>query len=442
MGWSKRRWRKVLIWTASVAAVLAAVVVAALALTPTIVRSQVAAAAEKVWDGQLEIRDLRLGTSSPLRVEGVELIDSKGRTWLTVGSIALHLRDWPSLHPVLEEVEINQVTVTAYFDEGRCELPLTLTASDEPSEPSPYVDLQRVSVRNISLLSHSEDDTAWGHFQWRQKPGLEEVAMERESAAFWPIALNHVEVNEVFYRDEALEIRSFRTGPDVAGDVRGLARMQFAPEGPPRIRATTSIEDLPLACLTGRPVEEHPGELKARYVFRMEDGKATGRGTLLLVDADVWLVPVLSDVLRAIDISADVVALSDVRMDFETSDAVVTLKRLELANRISALRAEPGGTINLATGEVDLHVVTAPLKEVSDVLARVPVVSLFVDLGDKLTRLHVTGRWDVEDEIKIRKKPLDVVEGPAEFFVGVARTGGDLGKGLGKGLEELRKALE
>jgi hypothetical protein len=442
MAQRKRRWRKVLVWVAAVVAVLVGLLVVAVAITPTLVRSQIADAVGDYWDGRLEIGPMHLGMSSPLRVEELRLVDSHGKTWVEVGSVSLHLRDWPGLHPVLEEVDVEDVALTAHFAEGLCRIPLTLP--EGPSEPSGYVELRRASVRNVTLQAEREGAAAWGGFEWSSESDAG-VTTTRQMPTVWPLALHEFVINEVSYAKDALEIRSFRTTPEVTGHVRGLFRIKQTPSQPAQIRATVSIEALPLASLTDGVTEEgkpRPGILTARYVFRARGEERIGRGAIVLADADLWRVPVLSDLLRVVNPSSDGLALSDVRAEFATSGTLVTLRRLELANALSAFRAQPGGTIDLDSGATDLHVVTAPLKHVSDALARVPVANLLVDLGGKLTRLHVTGRWDIEDGIRVGKEPLDVLEGTAEFFVGVAKTGGDFGKGLGKSLEQLTDTLK
>ena len=85
-----------------------------------------------------------------------------------------------------------------------------------------------------------------------------------------------------------------------------------------------------------------------------------------------------------------------------------------------------GGTINLATGELDLHVVAALLRDI-DALANVPLLELLMPLSRRLSQLHVTGTWDSRETITVRKEPLrDIGAATLKFFKGVTETGGDL----------------
>ena len=76
---------------------------------------------------------------------------------------------------------------------------------------------------------------------------------------------------------------------------------------------------------------------------------------------------------------------------------------------------------------VDMYINAIHLKVFGDFVRRLPVVKLFVGLGDKLTRLHVKGQWSDPASELIRKEPVkDVKDGVVDFFLDAARSGGQL----------------
>jgi hypothetical protein len=96
-----------------------------------------------------------------------------------------------------------------------------------------------------------------------------------------------------------------------------------------------------------------------------------------------------------------------------------------------AIKAEPGGTINLESGDLDMYVVGVGLRQFHNVASKVPIVRLFVDIKDKLVRLRVKGNWSGPRDKMITKQPVeDVGEATLGFFKGVIDEGGQLGKAV------------
>ena len=79
---------------------------------------------------------------------------------------------------------------------------------------------------------------------------------------------------------------------------------------------------------------------------------------------------------------------------------------------------------------MDFYVVAVPIKEVDDLIKRIPVAELFVNLKDKLSRLHVKGHWS-EPAAKLITKELlkDLKEGTIDFLKGTVKTEGQLREG-------------
>jgi hypothetical protein len=83
--------------------------------------------------------------------------------------------------------------------------------------------------------------------------------------------------------------------------------------------------------------------------------------------------------------------------------------------------------VNLGTSEVDTYVVAAPLKQIDDIMQKIPVVNLFVGLKDKLVRLRIKGNWSQPGGVAITKEPMkDVRDGTANFIKGVLDSGGQI----------------
>lgn len=119
---------------------------------------------------------------------------------------------------------------------------------------------------------------------------------------------------------------------------------------------------------------------------------------------------------------------SDFESEFTTADAIVTIQRARLANRVSALDAQRGGTLDLRRRTIDCYVVGVAMKDVKDVLLGLPVpfVRLTHKLVDNLVRVHIEGSFDDPARRLIRKEPIHDVgtamqEGTVDFFRGIAR---------------------
>lgn len=114
----------------------------------------------------------------------------------------------------------------------------------------------------------------------------------------------------------------------------------------------------------------------------------------------------------------------------------------KLANPLSALAVERGGTINLKTRHLDLHVVVVGVQQLHAVLARIPVVNVGVAFRDKLARFHVSGPWDAPPARLVRPQPVrNLAEGTEVLFKGVAQTRGDIAPEVVRGFQGLGELL-
>lgn len=158
--------------------------------------------------------------------------------------------------------------------------------------------------------------------------------------------------------------------------------------------------------------------------FDSFQAQATG----VLEDADMMNLPVLPDLVKMMGV-ADLQGLksSELAAALNMAGSTITIDRANVANMVSALEAQKGGTINIQTRQLDLHVVGVPLKHLTPLLD-LPVISLFSNLEKKLTRLHVKGPWTAPPASLIHPEPLaNVGAGTLEFFQSAAKGGGKLG---------------
>jgi len=151
-------------------------------------------------------------------------------------------------------------------------------------------------------------------------------------------------------------------------------------------------------------------------------------GLLFLDDADLWVLPVVPQVFRVIGLKYyDPLRMSDATAVFSMTGSTTTISRARIANRLVALEAESGGSINLQSGYIDVYVIAAPLEQLHTVLRNTPIVNLFIKLKDKLSRLHIKGYWTDSPAKIITKEPLkDIGEGTVDFMLGVVESGGQV----------------
>jgi len=174
-------------------------------------------------------------------------------------------------------------------------------------------------------------------------------------------------------------------------------------------------------------------------------GLRTVDGVLRIDDADLQSWDLLAKLLNAARIGTlPGPDTSDVLLAFHSTGPTVTVDSARLANRRSAIVAEPGGTIDLKRERLDLHVVAAPVSALRSALGNVPVPLLGQILKgtstamETFSRIHVVGPWD---DPEYTKEAMDIGEGTLTVFKGIVDGGGQLGKGLFDSVGDLFRAL-
>lgn len=153
--------------------------------------------------------------------------------------------------------------------------------------------------------------------------------------------------------------------------------------------------------------------------------KLVGRGQIYLDDADITVIPVVPYIFHIMGLSRfNPLEMSDAGCVFTTNGSVVTMEAAHVANFLAAVRAEPGGTIDLQTKRIDMYVMALLIKQIDDIIGSIPIANIFVNLKNKLTRLHVRGPWSDKPAGLITKEPInDIKEATVGFFIDIIETG-------------------
>lgn len=188
------------------------------------------------------------------------------------------------------------------------------------------------------------------------------------------------------------------------------------------------------------------GTLSLQVRFSGVDGSLRGSGLLGLDNADVMTMSIFNEVFRQMGLGGnEQLRKSDVRAVLTFSGPQITIEQGRLANPLSAIDVERGGRINVQTHQLDLYAIGVPLKAVEGIL-NLPIIRTvsepFRNLRDKLVRLHIKGDWSAPPSTIITKEPIkDISEGTLSFFQDVAKSGGKLGQGVLKTVNDVFRAL-
>lgn len=216
------------------------------------------------------------------------------------------------------------------------------------------------------------------------------------------------------------------------GWVEGTLFADIKQEQPTEFCGQISANKIDLAQLTAAlnwQKKTANGVITIRYNFTGKGNELTnlrGDGDVLLDDTDVRFFPVLPYVFGVLGLGDyNPLKMSDAECTFSTEGPTVTFKTAHIANGFGAVEVEPGGTVNLQTGYINMYVVGIPLRQIDVILKHVPVVGLFASLKDKLTRLHIKGHVSDPSQKLVTKEPLhDLKEGTVGFLTDVVKTGG------------------
>lgn len=361
--------------TISVGAVLLVIILIKLWLGPVITKKQCRSALLSVWKGTIEIEDVDFNLIAPVFIKGLKLTDDKGNCRLFIHKIKATLTDRWTGRPRLSELEIEQLELKSHFTDEVNDIALYIRKKPK-TEKSASMSLQKLDIKSISVTTdiNSVPDTISGkaNLSARRKP--------------------ETNVFEGLFVCENID----------------LAKLSHALQ-------------------TGEKFEK--GKISANYAFTVtgiDTSNMQGKGLIVIDDADLITIPLIKSLFNTIGLAEfDLLTMSDSLVLFSNSGPVVTIEKARICNPLAAIRLEPGGRVDVSSGLVDFYAIASPLTDIEELIAKVPFMNLFVELKDKLIRLHVKGKWDQAPIIT--KEPLeDIKEATIEFFSGAVKSSGQI----------------
>jgi len=170
----------------------------------------------------------------------------------------------------------------------------------------------------------------------------------------------------------------------------------------------------------------------------------SGYGSIFLDDADITVFPIIPYIFSNIGLAKlDPLRMADVECIFSMAGPVVKIQSAHIANPYAAIVAEPGGTIDLQTKQVEMYVNAVPLEKIESIIRQLPILDIFFNLKDKLTRLYIKGNWSDPPTKLITKRPIeDIKDGTVGFLQDVVKNGGHITQAMLKGFGVLFKAVD
>lgn len=525
---SKIKRTKKLFWIVCI--IIFAVVVITFAgkfwIVPSIIRWEVEQGLSKFWDGQVNIEDIEVDYFGPIYFRQVRFIDKTGWQCLQADRVKMVLGNWPGVHPVVTEIEIEELNLQILTADGKFTLPFTypseqlpslkkrldirklaikdaeITASDAEGSKTLYDNLQLLvtkkdnfydflfnrigSAPSESLLAKGKIDSEtletelslqMKHTVKKQEMALIFAALNiprlsaegevtvdliisgcvEEPAGLkpegtinlegWTVVKDDKMITNNLTTEAKVKDRSFGfdniTATVCNADIVGSLYIETKQNQPTEFRGQVLVQKMSFVELTsvlGGPGQKATkGAVTFNYSFfgKGKDlQKLSGEGQIFLDDADITVIPIVPHIFRTIGLSKlDPLMMSDAECTFLMSGPVATIGTAHIANRFAAIKVERGGIINLQTEQINIYVIAAPLKQIGDIIKNVPIVNIFANLKDKLTRLHVYGHWSDPPAKLITKEPIkDIKEATVGFLQDVIKSGGQI-------TQEMRKRL-
>jgi len=499
-------------------------------IIPAIVRSEITRRLSTFCDGPVELEDIEVNYTGPIRLKGVVFFDKNGRDQLSAEMTRLTLANWPGLSPAVTEIEIEGLTLKFLSTDGKFTLPF-ISSSAQLTDSN----INKVTVREaaITLINTQGSEVIYDNLMLSaiRKDNAYNVLLNQVGSTSSELFLARGRVDSRTLEVEfSLQIKHTVRKPEMALVFRALDVPTLSAEGKLAAeltitgclkelatlqpKGTIKLEDWVLAIedsvitnnlatavkLDGQRFDfenftatvckgqvdgsfyaqiernqpiDFAGQISAQKASLSEitavlagPAKKATRGTITLKcnftakasdlntlksdgliffdDADITILPVIPHLFAAVGLANyDPLKMSDAEVTFTMAGPVMTIKRAHIANRLAAIEAEPGGTINLQTKQIDAHIVAVPLRQVDNILKQIPVVNIIVNLKDKLTRLRVKGHWSDPPTKLISKQPIkDIKDGTVGFLKDVATTGGQFSQEMLKGFGILFQTRE
>jgi len=190
-------------------------------------------------------------------------------------------------------------------------------------------------------------------------------------------------------------------GETYGGVTRGWLRGRLLPGGAPELWGNLVAENVSLrraAVAAGRAKPDHGRLAAGQFVF-YTDGRdleqLRGMGMAYVDDVALGEATLFRDLADAINNRRGILAGdADAVTVFSLAERVATIHLGRTVDVAAALDVQPGGTVDLATKELDLSVSVAVMSELRPILQMFPMAGLAAGLADSLVQLDVAGTWD------------------------------------------------
>jgi hypothetical protein len=468
-------------------------------------------------------------------LEDLNIIDANGVEWFSSKTSQLILKNWPSLRPVLTEIEIEGLALQTHLVDGKLRLPVELSSNKSVRSKSDYFNFQKLVVRNASFglanRQGSKIDCDYLSLQPARQEGfydillmckgpeergrislkgavnpvssevrlsleMDHTAKKQETAVVFaalgiPQASAEGKVvadlkidghlNELselqlkgsakfdefvlFIKDKVFANNLVTTaeldGPRLSfdefsavvcnGPIEGSIYIESKQNRPIKFGGqflAQKMNFVELTSILGEPGRKATkGTITLDYNFSAEgsDMKSlSGNGQIFFDDADITIFPVIPYVFSNIGLAKlDPLRMADAECKFSMAGPIVKIQSAHIANPYAAIVAEPGGTINLQTKQIEIYVNAVPLEKIESIIRRLPVLDIFFNLKDKLTRFYISGNWSDPPTKLITKRPIeDIKEGTVGFLQDVVKNGGHISQVMLKGFGVLFRIPE
>ncbi len=235
------------------------------------------------------------------------------------------------------------------------------------------------------------------------------------------------------------------------GPVEGSIYVETEKNRPIRLGGQLLAQKMDFAELTsifGEPGKKATkGSVTLGYNFSAEGSdikSLSGNGEVFFEDADITVLPVFPYIFSSIGLSKlDPLRMADVECKFSMAGPVMKIQSAHVTNSYAAVVVEPGGTIDLQTKRIEMYVNAVPLRQIESIIKKLPVLDIFFNLKDKLTRFYLSGNWSDPPTKLITKRPIeDIKDGTVGFLQDVVKNGGNISQTMLKGFGVLFKAID
>ena len=237
----------------------------------------------------------------------------------------------------------------------------------------------------------------------------------------------------ITYKQDRVDIEILQTNL-CNGLVEGVFFVEDIKATPVIINGRVSGKKIDLAQLSTamrrkKKISKGTGSFSSNFTIAAKDiNSLQGKGLIILNDTGMGAFPITPKIFEFIGLgkskgetSADAVAI------FSMTGPVITIYKARVSSPIGAVKAEPGGTVNAQTGQLDFYAVTAPLEKLEKIIKNIPAAKYIVNLKDTLARLHIKGHWTEPPAKLISKQPLtDIKDVTVGFLKNVIANHGQI----------------